>query len=58
MFSKEFNEPLNGHVDGQITWNGRDNDNRLLANGVYFMKIEAEGAGAKASETIKIAILR
>ena len=39
-------------------WNGRDENNTLLANGVYFMELTAENAGASDKKRVKLAILR
>ncbi|MCD6423499.1 MAG: Ig-like domain repeat protein, partial [Elusimicrobia bacterium] len=46
-------------TNGQdILWNGRDSSNRLLANGVYFIKIEANSSEGKDTKVIKAAILK
>ncbi len=46
---------LDYHV---ISWDGRDGDGRLLANGVYFYKIRARWEDGNAEQTGKMAILR
>ena len=58
VYSKEYDNQLrNGHIT-DIKWNGRDGNRRILANGVYFVKIEASGVKTKVEKTIKIAVLR
>jgi len=46
---------LDYHV---ISWDGRDEDGRLLANGVYFYKIRARWEDGNVEQTGKMAILR
>ncbi|MFH1352026.1 MAG: FlgD immunoglobulin-like domain containing protein, partial [bacterium] len=57
VFSKNYGTRYGGAVE-DIIWNGRDNGLRLLANGVYFAKIEAASGGKKVSKTLKVAILK
>ncbi|MFH1957437.1 MAG: T9SS type A sorting domain-containing protein [bacterium] len=56
VFSKNYGSKSGTVTD--ITWNGRDDGLRLLANGVYFAKIEADAGGKKVSKTLKVAILK
>ena len=57
-FLDEYGLPgtqLDHHV---ITWDGRDDDGRLLANGVYFYKIRARWEDRTVERIGKLAILR
>jgi len=54
IFEKDIGTPSQNYFD----WNGRDENNNLLANGVYFVDIIAEGDSGKDKERVKIAILK
>ncbi|RLD17472.1 MAG: hypothetical protein DRI36_03665, partial [Caldiserica bacterium] len=54
VFEKNLGRPSEYCYD----WNGRDKNNNILANGVYFVDIIAEGDSGKDTERIKIAILK
>ena len=46
LFGREINTLVNESKDAgtyNITWNGRDNQNRQVATGVYFYKMQAAG---------------
>jgi flagellar hook assembly protein FlgD len=46
LFGKEIKILVNEKKDAgtyNITWNGRDNDNRQVSTGVYFYKLQTVG---------------
>jgi hypothetical protein len=53
VYSSQLNYDFN-----KIYWDGRDEDGDLLANGVYFYKVEIQRAGSTDNVIQKLAIVR
>ncbi|MBA3065762.1 T9SS type A sorting domain-containing protein [bacterium] len=55
VYTSKTNSLSNGN---DVFWNGRTNGNKLLANGVYLIRIEADTSQGTDSKVIKAALLR
>ncbi len=55
---KELVAPALKYGYNQVYWNGRDNDNNNISNGVYFYKIKATNDGGETSAVGKLAVIK